>query len=378
MEPGVTAMPNQHALLSPSSSERWLHCPRSARLCEDMADTTSSYASEGTEAHALCEHLLLQALGRNTTDPRPLFKQYSTEMQEAAENYTQYVMEQVADFRAKGIEPAVYVEQRLDLRAFIPDCMGTSDAIVVGGDTVIVIDFKFGNLPVPATSPQLRIYSLGVCELLSCLYDFTRVKTVIFQPRLSTIDEAEITKDDLYTWANDVLAPIAQMAYEGKGEFECGDWCRFCRARNQCRTLAEHQMALAQYDFREPPLLADDEIASILTQVDALVNWANGIKDYALQAALAGTRFPGWKVVEGRANRRYVNEEAVAEKVIADGKNPYEQKLLGITAMEKLLGKKHFAELLAGLVERPQGKPVLVTEDDKRPEMNTAQNDFND
>ena len=157
MEPGVTTMPNQHALLSPSSSERWLHCPRSARLCEDMADTTSSYASEGTEAHALCEHLLLHALGRNTTDPRPLFKQYSAEMQEAAENYTQYVMEQVADFRAQGIEPAVYVEQRLDLRAFIPDCMGTSDAIVVGGDTVIVIDFKFGNLPVPATSPQLRI-----------------------------------------------------------------------------------------------------------------------------------------------------------------------------------------------------------------------------
>ena len=256
--------------------------------------------------------------------------------------------------------------------------MGTSDAIVVGGDTVIVIDMKFGVIPVSAKSSQLRIYSLGVCELLSCLYDFTRVRTVIYQPRLSTVDEAEITKDELYAWANDVLAPIAQMAYEGKGEFECGDWCRFCRARNQCRKLAEHQMALAQYDFREPPLLTDDEIASILTQVDALVNWASGIKDYALQAALAGTRFPGWKVVEGRANRKYVNEEAVAEKVIADGKNPYEQKLLGITAMEKLLGKKHFSELLAGLVERPQGKPVLVTEDDKRPEMNTAQNDFND
>jgi len=245
-------MPNQHALLSPSSSERWLHCPRSARLCEGMADTASSYASEGTEAHALCEHLLLQALGRNTTDPRPQFKQYSNEMQEAAEGY------------------------------------------------------------------------------------------------------------------------------EGKGEFECGDWCRFCRARNQCRTLAEHQLSLAQYDFKLPPLLTDDEIASILTQVDALVSWASGIKDYALQAALAGTRFPGWKVVEGRANRRYVNDQAVAEKVIADGKNPYEQKLLGITAMEKLLGKKHFAELLAGLVERPQGKPVLVTEDDKRPEINTAQNDFNE
>jgi len=369
-------MPNQHALLSPSSSERWLHCPRSARLCEGMADTASSYASEGTEAHALCEHLLLQALGRNTTDPRPQFKQYSNEMQEAAEGYVQYVMEQVADFRAQGIEPAVYVEQRLDLRSFIPDSMGTSDAIVVGGDTVIVIDFKFGNLPVPATSPQLRIYSLGVCELLSCLYDFTRVRTVIYQPRLGTVDEAEITKDELYAWANEVLAPTAQLAYEGKGEFECGDWCRFCRARNQCRTLAEHQMSLAQYDFKLPPLLTDDEIASILTQVDALVSWASGIKDYALQAALAGTRFPGWKVVEGRANRRYVNDQAVAEKVIADGKNPYEQKLLGITAMEKLLGKKHFAELLAGLVERPQGKPVLVTEDDKRPEINTAQNDF--
>ena len=280
-------------------------------------------------------------------------------MQEAAEGLRPVRHGAGSKTFAPGIEPAVYVEQRLYLRTFIPDSMGTSDAIVVGGDTVIVIDFKFGNLPVPATSPQLRIYSLGVM-VLSCLYDFTRVKTVIYQPRLGTVDEAEITKDDLYAWANEVLAPTAQLAYEGKGGFECGDWCRFCRARNQCRTLAEHQLSLAQYDFKLPPLLTDDEIASILTQVDALVSWASGIKGICAAGGTGRTRFPGWKVVEGRGNRRYVNEQAVAEKVIVGGRAPYEQRLLGITAMEKLLGKRStLPSCWLELVERPQENRCL-------------------
>ena len=371
-------MPNQHALLSPSSSERWLHCPPSARVCEQFDDPGSVYAAEGTEAHALCEHLLLTALDRPSKDPRPGFEQYSPEMQEAAEGYVQYVMEQVADFRARGIEPVVYVEQRLDLTAFIPECMGTSDAVIVGGDTVIVCDFKFGVHKVPATSSQLRIYALGVCELLSCLYDIQTVRTVIYQPRLGEVDEAETTRDELYAWATETLAPTAQMAFEGRGDFHCGEWCRFCRAKNQCRTLADRQMDLATYEFRQPPLLTDEEIADILARVDDLVNWASGIKDYALQAALDGTVFPGWKIVEGRAVRRFTDEQAVADKVAATGKNPFEQKLLGITAMEKLLGKKQFAELLGDLVERPQGKPVLVPLDDKRPEIHTPKSDFGD
>ena len=371
-------MPNQHALLSPSSSERWLHCPKSVRLSEQFEDTTSVYASEGTEAHALCEHLVLTALGRYSTDPRSWFKQYSQEMQEAAEGYTAYIMETVAAFRQDGVDPSVFVEQRLDMRSYVKDCFGTSDCVIIGGDTIVICDFKFGKLPVPATSPQLRIYALGACELFGNLYDFTRVRTVIYQPRLATVDEAEITRDELYTWANDILAPTAKLAYDDEGEFACGDWCRFCRARNHCRALADHQMELAQYDFKLPPTLDDDEIADILSRVDDLVSWAGSIKEYALQAALKGVRFEGWKVVEGRANRRYVNEEAVAERVSASGKDPYEHKLLGITAMEKLLGKKAFVELLDGLVERPEGKPVLVPVSDKRPEMHTAKNDFAD
>ncbi len=369
-------MPDKHALLSPSSSERWMHCPPSARLCEQFDDPGSVYAAEGTEAHALCEHLLLTALGRESKDPRPSFRLYSQEMQDAAEGYVQYVMEQVVDFLAVGIEPAVYVEQRLYLGAFIPESMGTSDAVIVGGDTVIVCDFKFGMHKVPATSSQLRIYALGVCELLSCLYDIRRVRTVIYQPRLAEIDEAETTREELYGWAADTLAPAAKLAFDGGGEYRCGEWCRFCRARHQCRKLAEEQMDLAKYDFRLPPLLTEEEIADILSRVDVLVSWASGIKDYALQAALAGTQFPGWKIVEGRANRRITDEAAAAEKIIAAGKNPYEQRLLGITALEKLLGKKKFAELLDGLVERPQGKPVLVPLDDKRTEMNIAKTDF--
>ena len=158
-------MPNQHALLSPSSSERWLHCPKSVRLSEQFEDTTSVYASEGTEAHALCEHLVLTALGRHSTDPRSWFKQYSQEMQEAAEGYTAYIMETVAALRQDGVEPSVFVEQRLDMRSYVKDCFGTSDCVIIGGDTIVICDFKFGKLPVPATSPQLRIYALGACEL---------------------------------------------------------------------------------------------------------------------------------------------------------------------------------------------------------------------
>lgn len=364
-------MPDQHALLSPSSSERWLHCPPSVRLCEQFPDPGSVYAAEGTEAHALCEHLLLTALGRPTRDPRPEFQQYSQEMQDAAEGYVQYVMERVSDFRAQGLEPAVYVEQRLDISRFIPECMGTSDAVIVGGDTVIVCDFKFGKHRVPATSSQLRIYALGVCELLSCLYDITRVKTVIYQPRLGAVDEAETSRDELYAWANETLAPIAQLAFEGKGDYQSGEWCRYCLAKNQCRALAAHQMGLAQYDFEPPPLLTEEEIAEVLTRVDELVAWASSVKEYALHEALAGTVFPGWKIAEGRANRRYTDEQAVADKVTAIGENPYEQKILGVTAMEKLLGKKKFAELLGDLVERPEGKPTLV------PVKSTAKNDFN-
>ena len=185
-----------------------------------------------------------------------------------------------------------------------------------------------------------------------------------------------MSKDELLTWADMVLSPTAKLAYDGKGDFKAGDHCQFCKAKANCRKRAEYNLELARYDFEMPAALEDDEVASILTKVDELVSWAGDLKEYALQKALSGTKFTGFKVVEGRSNRKYTDEDAVARTVEAAGFDPYEKKLLGVTAMSQALGKKKFEELLGGLVYKPPGKPALVPESDKRPAMNTAIEDF--
>ena len=198
----------------------------------------------------------------------------------------------------------------------------------------------------------------------------------IYQPRRQNVSTYEVSKDDLYQWADEVLKPTADLAFAGDGNFLCGEWCGFCKAKHECRARAEANLLLAQHDFKLPPLLEDSEIEVILSRVDELVSWANDIKEYALQQAISGKEWTGWKLVEGRSNRRYTNEDAVSKAVEAVGFDPYEKKLLGITAMQKLLGKSRFEELLAAYIEKPQGKPTLVPESDKRPAMNTAKNDF--
>ncbi len=372
-------MPDKHAFLSPSSAVRWYFCPPSARLCEQFPDQGSVFSAEGTEAHSLCEFLLKQALGMEAgEDPRPRMQYYTGEMEEAAQGYVQYILEKVEAYKTAGSEPSVFVEQRLDLRAYIPESMGTADCVIIAGDTAEIIDFKYGMHRVPATSMQLRIYALGACEAFSFLFDFSRVRMAIYQPRLSSVDETEMSLEDLYRWARDELAPRAREAFDGIGVYACGDWCRMCRARRNCRALADYQMELAKYDFMNPALLSDDEIADVLSRVDELVSWAQDVKSFALKEALRGHVYPGFKVVEGRANRHFTDENEVASRVEAAGKDPWERKLLGITAMEKMLGKKVFGELLSGLVSRPEGKPTLVPVSDKRPEMKNATIEFAD
>ena len=373
-------MPDKHSVLSPSSSPRWYNCQRSARLCEQVPDEGSVYTAEGTEAHALCEYLLKKELGLGTglVDPRPSMQYYTPDMEEAASGYVQYILEKVEAFRASGISPVVYVEQLLDLRSYVPQSAGTADCVVLAGDTAMIIDFKYGFLPVSASSLQLRLYALGVCEMFSALYDFTRVRMAIYQPRLSSVDDAEMTVENLYSWARSELAPRAKLAFDGAGEFACGDWCRFCKVRRNCRALAKYQLELAQYEFKEPELLTDSEIASILSRVDDLITWAGGVKEYALSEALRGHEYPGFKVVPGRAYRRFSDDTEVAARVCGIGMDPWEKKLLGVTALEKMLGKKQFGSLLSDLVIRPEGKPTLVPDSDKREAMFSASADFAD
>jgi hypothetical protein len=208
------------------------------------------------------------------------------------------------------------------------------------------------------------------------LYDIDTVSLSIYQPRRQNVSIWEISKDDLLSWAKSVLKPAAELAFTGAGDYSCGYWCRFCKARMICRKRAEENLKLAQDDFKLPPELSDAEIEVILSKVDELTVWASDIKEYALQQALSGKEWRGFKLVEGRSIRKYTDEASVAKAVTDAGYDPYQKKLLGITAMQRLLGKSRFNELLSAYIEKPQGKPTLVPDSDKRPAMNTAKNDF--
>lgn len=370
-----------HAILSASASHRWLNCPPSVRLTERIPDNGSIYAAEGNEAHELCEFKLRQLLGMDAQNPLDTpggLQYYDTVMEDAATGYVSFVMEQLEEIKRTCVDPIVMVEQRLNFSRWVQDGFGTGDAVIVADGTLHVIDFKYGTgVPVSAEgNSQMRLYALGALDMFGELYDIDTVVTTIYQPRLASISTDTISKDDLLDWAENTLRPLADQAYKGEGDLNAGSWCRFCKLRNTCRKRAEANLAMAQHDFKLPPTLSDEEIAVILDKLDDLISWAGDVKEYALNAALHGTRFHGWKLVEGRSNRRYTDEAAVAQIVSETGRDPYEHKLLGITAMEKLLGKKQFATLLSDLVERPQGKPVLVPASDKRPEMTNAKNDF--
>ena len=368
----------KHAYLSASASERWLKCPPSAKLCAQEEDRGSPYAQQGTDAHELCQFLVEQALGRPARDPTEDLTWYDAEMREAAEGYRDFVMEQVESAKELCKDPLVCVEQTLDFSKWVEHGFGTGDCVIVADDLLHIIDFKFGlGVLVEAKgNSQLMCYALGAVDTFGDLYDVRRIRLSIYQPRRENVDTWELTKEDLLKWADGVLAPTAKLAYEGEGEFAAGSHCQFCKVKATCRKRAEYSMELARYEFAEAPTLDTAEIAEILPQIDSLVSWAEDIKSYALQQALSGVRYPGWKLVEGRSNRKYTDEAAVAQVVSLAGYDPYEKKLLGITAMTKQLGKKKFDELLSGLVAKPQGKPVLAPNTDKRPEYNTAQSDF--
>lgn len=373
----------KHAYLSASASHRWLACPPSAKLCANILDQASEYAQQGTDCHELCAYLVEKALGRNVIDPTENLTYYDAEMQNCAEEYRNYVLEQIEAAKEFCKDPQVMIEQRLDFSRWVENGFGTGDCVIVADEILQIIDYKHGlGILVSAGdnehggNSQMMCYALGALEVFSDIYDINQIKMTIFQPRRDNISTYTISKENLLKWADEVLAPTAQLAYVGKGEFNAGDHCTFCKIKATCRKRAEYNLELAKYDFKMPATLDDTEIAAILEKVDEMISWGNDIKDYALQQAQSGVHFEGWKIVEGRSNRKYTDENAVADTVKDAGFDPYEKKLLGITSMSTLLGKKKFEELLGGLIYKPPGKPTLVPESDKRPAMNTAKDDF--
>lgn len=369
-----------HALLSASSSHRWISCPPSARLCENCDDQSSEYAKQGTDAHSLCQYKLEAALGMDTADPTEILNFYDEEMENCAESYAAYVMEQRAKALESYIDPVVLVEQRLDFSKYVPEGFGTGDCVIIADGTLSVIDYKHGKgiLVEAEKNPQMLCYALGALELFDSIYDIDTVSMTIFQPRRENVSTYTVTKVELLQWAEEVLIPRAKLAYAGEGDFTAGEHCQFCKVKATCRKRAEYNLELARYDFEMPATLEDEEIEAILAKADDLAAWVSDIKEFALQSAVSGKRWTGWKLVEGRSNRKYTDEGAVADAVTAAGFNPYEQKLLGITAMTSVLGKKQFENILGSLTYKPQGKPTLVPESDKRPVMNTANQDFKD
>lgn len=368
----------KHAYLSASSSARWIACPPSALLCAGIPDKSSTYSMEGTDAHSLCQYLVLKALGRRARDPTEDLTFYNAEMQSAAEGYRDFVMEQVEEAQKLCADPFVAVEQRLDFSRWVPEGFGTGDCVIVADGLIHIIDFKYGvGVMVSAEkNTQLMCYALGAYYAYGTLYDIDAVKLSIYQPRREHVETYEMKLFDLLTWADKVLVPAAKLARVGEGKFTAGPHCQFCKVKASCRERANYNMELAKYEFDNPDLLSDEDIEEILQKVDQLVSWAGDVKDYALDQALNGKHYRGYKVVEGRSTRKYSDEHKVAAIVEAAGYDPYNQKLKGITAMTSELGRKRFNELLGSYVYKPQGKPVLVPDSDKRPEFQTGTNDF--
>ena len=310
-------MSRAHALLSASAAHRWIPCPPSAKLQEKYEDKGSEYATQGTSAHTLAEWKVRRLLGDTQPDPRPDLQYYDQEMEDATDQYAEYIAETIAEAKKACSDPCVMVEQQVDFSRWVPDAFGTADAIVAGSGRLWITDLKYGTgIEVFAErNPQASCYALGCLELLDDLYGIDLVTIQIFQPRRGHISEWTVSKDELLKWAEETLRPAAKLASAGKGKYCPGEHCRFCKARHECRARADQQMALMRYDFELPPTLADEEIEEILGQVDHLVSWAEDVKTYALESAIGGKHWNGFKLVEGRSVRRYTDEEAVARAV---------------------------------------------------------------
>jgi hypothetical protein len=380
-----------HAILSPSGASRWLACTPSARLEENYPEKTSSFAEEGTLAHSLGELLIKEKLGLmpNWKDRAASYtrieasQHYNDAMLEYCDEYATFVIEQFSGAQAHTPDAVIHLEQKLNLTDYVPEGFGTGDVVIIADDTLTLIDLKYGKgVAVYAeNNKQLMLYALGALREYDYLYDIGTVRMVIYQPRIGNISEWEIGVIDLFKWANDELRPRAAMAFAGEGEYVPGNHCQFCKAKAQCRALEEFNLQILKYDFVNPALLEDFEISDVLNRAALFTNWITAVEDHALTAAIAGKKWPGYKLVEGRSNRKYSDPEAVATLLLEKNFNEegiYKKTLKGITDMEKYLGKVAFNGFVGPFLIKPAGKPALVPLTDKRPEYNSIDSAVSD
>lgn len=402
--------PNTHAFLSASAAHRWINCTAAPSFEAGFPNSGSVYADEGTLAHAICENLARREFDTTankaalTRELNKLKKDnlFADEMIETAQVYVEYLKTKSMTFEHP---PYTVQEIRVDFSDYVPEGYGTCDCIMIGGGKLHITDYKHGKgVRVEAIgNPQMRLYALGALKHFSAIYGDT-IKSVsmgICQPRISDEpSEEEMSVDELRAWG-ETIKPLADAAYNGRGEYHPGEWCRFCRGKAQCRARADVNSALADFKdfipqgkFEKLPnevqfeigesgeplnLLTDAEIGELLTLGAELSKWYADLQEYALGAILDGKTIPGYKVVAGRSNRAFKDETAAFDILRNAGytdEQLFERKAKTLTAIEKLTGKKQFAELLESEVYKPVGKPALVPETDKREPYNKAAADF--
>lgn len=371
-------MPNAHALLSPSAAHRWIHCTPSVRLEEGVRDEGSDFAAEGTLAHAIASRKILETLGRpHDEQDREIGelreRYYSEEMEGYTDTYRSIVLEKFNEAKTRSKDAQLLVEVRLDFGAFLPDAFGTADAVIIADDLMEVIDFKYGKgVKVDADhNPQMMIYALGALDEFLLDYDIKRVRMTIVQPRIDNLSECGMMVGELTAWRTVTLKPAAEKAFAGVGDQVPGEWCQFCKVRATCSAIAEKARQICNEDFREARLISDEDIPGLLPLVPVLKGWLEDFASHALQRALDGATIKGYKLVEGKSNRQITDSDALLGALLVKGfqrdvllKKP---ELRPIGELEKIVGKKAFAEIGKPWLVKPQGKPTLAEESDKRP-----------
>lgn len=375
-----------HAYLSPSSAEKWLTCTPSVKLEQQFKPVVSDYAEEGTLAHRLGELMIRYKLGLIT---KQKYKQdlkiiqdhklYQDAMLDYIDDYASFVIEAYNGYK----NAYILLEERVNLTEYIKEGFGTTDVQIISPTTLEIIDLKYGQgVPVSATAnKQMMLYALGALITALLLHDIELVRLTIYQPRLDNYSTYDLPVKRLLQWAESELREKADLAYKGEGEYVAGTHCRFCRAKAVCKAFADYNLELMKHDFAVPATLDPDEIADVLGKVKLLQEWVKAVQEYALQEALAGKKFPGWKLVEGRSNRKYTDEIEVAKRLLSDGLSEeeiYTKKVKGITELEGLIGKAKFAALLDKFLIKPTGKPALVPLDNKKPELNSLESAIKD
>lgn len=393
--------PGKHALLGASSAARWLHCPPSARLTENMPDKAGPSAAAGTLAHAVGELKVRKRLvsGVGPQKYRAAMKRFReeharlvaahgedaigawAEMERATDEYLEAVNEIAMEHTSL---PYVALEQTVDFSQWVPDGFGTADALILGDGLLHVVDFKFGRgVAVDAEgNPQMRLYALGALHRYNLIYGVNAVRMTIVQPRNGGVSHAEpMAVPALLAWAETYVKPRAALAAKGEGSFAPGEWCRFCKAKATCRARSDASLALEGFGRRKPPLLTNEEVGEALTRGRDLKNWIADLEDYALSELLTGGEVPGWKAVEGRSVRAWTDQEEAFRAAIAAGIDEavlYKRVPVTLAGLEKDIGKTAFAPLLPYVIT-PPGKPTLAPESDRRAAITarpSAEEDF--